>query len=46
VADDGEDEDGKPRYRAEIKLHDKNQANFTLLKYFGALPTMPEGAAT
>ena len=28
------DEDGRPK----IKLHDKNQANFTLLKYFGGIP--------
>lgn len=29
------DERGQP---AKIKLHDKNQANFTLLKYLGGLP--------
>lgn len=26
---------------AKIKLHDKNQANFTLLKYLGGLPETP-----
>lgn len=34
----GEEEDGTPIRRAVIKLHDKNQANFALLKYFGAIP--------
>jgi len=28
-------DDGNP---AKFKLHDKNQANFTLLKYFGGIP--------
>lgn len=36
--EDGTDEEGNPRYRAEIKLFDKNAANFTLLKHFGGLP--------
>jgi hypothetical protein len=26
---------------AKLKLHDKNQANFTLLKYLGGLPEAP-----
>ena len=29
------DADGDP---VKLKLHDKNQANFTLLKYFGSIP--------
>lgn len=33
------DDDGRPK----IKLHDKNQANFTLLKYLGGIPE-PERA--
>jgi hypothetical protein len=36
--EDGVDADGKVTYRAEIKFHDKNQANFTLLKHLGGLP--------
>lgn len=40
---DGTDPDGKPVYRAKIKLLDKNAANFTLLKHFGG--GMPEPAA-
>ncbi len=36
--EDGVDESGKPRYRAKVKLFDKNAANFTLLKHFGGLP--------
>lgn len=31
-------EDGQP---VKLKLHDKNQANFTLLKYLGGLPEPP-----
>lgn len=34
----GEDNDGKPIYSPVAKLHDKNQANFTLLKHLGGLP--------
>lgn len=29
---------------AKLKLHDKNQANFTLLKYLGGLPEAPQSA--
>jgi phage terminase small subunit len=32
------DDKGQP---AKLKLHDKNQANFTLLKYLGGLPEAP-----
>lgn len=31
-------DDGQP---VKLKLHDKNQANFTLLKYLGGLPEAP-----
>lgn len=34
----GTHDDGSPRYIAKIKMHDKNQANFTLLKHYGGLP--------
>lgn len=34
------DENGRPK----IKLHDKNQANFALLKYLGAMPDDDETA--
>jgi hypothetical protein len=36
------DEVGRPR----LKLYDKNQANFTLLKYLGGLPEAPVGGGT
>jgi hypothetical protein len=36
--DDGTDESGERRLRAELKLFDKNAANFTMLKHYGGLP--------
>jgi hypothetical protein len=42
----GNDEEGNPRYVAEIKLHDKNAANLALLRYLGAIPEDPAGSQT
>lgn len=47
--EDGVDESGQPRYRAEVKLFDKNAANFTMLKHYGGLPDPappPSGGVT
>lgn len=42
----GEDEEGRPIRRPFVKVHDKNQANFVLLKHFGALPDDPAASRT
>jgi hypothetical protein len=38
--EDGVDADGNQKYRAKLKLFDKNAANFTLLKHFNGLPDL------
>jgi Terminase small subunit len=45
--EDGVDAGGDPKYRAKLKLFDKNAANFTLLKHFNGLPDLtPQAPST